>query len=140
MTEKYVDELYGKLSKHIAKKRRIEFKSALEECAGGKYESLKEFVPKTKAPFSDITYLTAWISALFGCVFLVLNLLVFCLLVPSVSGELQDVTAKIISTIMLIFDIILAVILFVYWLGVVLIHRGKAQEENFKALNEIIKN
>lgn len=89
MTEKYVDELYGKFSKHIAKKRRIEFKSALEECGNGKYESLKEFEPKKKAPFSNITYLMAWVSTLLGCIFLVISLFVFSLIVPLTAENKQ---------------------------------------------------
>ncbi len=139
MTEKNVEELYGKLSKHIAKKNRQELKSSLEECGNGKYESLKNFEPKKKAPFSNLTFMMAWISALFGCAFLVLNLLVFCLLVPSVSVAVQDTTVQIISTIMMVFDIILTVILFIYWLAIVFIHRSRAQEDNLKAINEIIK-
>lgn len=140
MTEKNVEELYGKLSKHIAKKNRKKLKSSLEECNNSKYNALREFEPQRKAPFSNLTFMMAWISSLFGCVFLVLNLLVFCLLVPSVSVAVQDTTVKIISTIMMVYDIILAVILLAYWLAIVFTYRSRAQEENFKAINEIIED
>ncbi|MDE7082741.1 MAG: hypothetical protein K2O89_03450 [Clostridia bacterium] len=49
-------------------------------------------------------------------------------------------TSDMLSTIVMVFDIIFAIIIAVYWLAVVFIYRGQAQEANLKALKQIINN
>ncbi len=82
MTNEHVEELYSKFEKGVAKKERAGLKTSLENCDNEKYENLKKLELKSKSPLKDIVGLIGWIATLFGCLFLIFNLVVYACIVP----------------------------------------------------------
>lgn len=136
MTNEYVDELYGKFSKYVAKKDLKGLKRALAVCDNSKYAMLKNLALKKKNPLKSFNGLCIFIAMGLGGAFLVVNAVLLGLLLPFRELAGYDVFIML----MLVFDCILAAVLLCYYavyIPVCFIDTGKT---NLLAINKIINN
>lgn len=92
MTNEHVEELYSKFEKGVAKNKRAELETSLKNCDNEKYETLTKLELKSKSPLKETVGLIGWVASLFGCLFLIFNLVIYACVVPMNTDKTKFAT------------------------------------------------
>ncbi len=136
MTNEYVEELYDKFSKDVAKKDLNCLKRSLVACDNSKYAILKNLALKKKNPLKSFNGLCVFIAMGLGGAFLFVNAVLCGLLLPVRELTGYDVFIML----MLVFDCILAAVLLCYYAVYIPVRFIDTGKNNLLTINNIINN